>query len=178
MFPILIHFRDTCSDQIIMQLTFRQTCHKYGVDICWTPMILAKEFNRNEFARNSDLTVQSTAPPSLQLSTGHLSGNYSKPECTIVQFGANSPLELSRAASLAAPWVNGVDLNCGCPQSWACAETLGAALMNKRELVREMVIDTRNLLKGDGWDVGMDKDKESSKGRSVSVKIRVHDDLR
>jgi hypothetical protein len=37
------------------QLAFRQTVHKYGVDICWTPMILAKEFNRNSFARDSGM---------------------------------------------------------------------------------------------------------------------------
>lgn len=97
---------------------------------------------------------------------------------TILQFGANSPLELSRASSLAAPWVSGVDLNCGCPQSWACAETLGAALMNKRELVRDMVVETRGRLEQDGWGVGMEKDIDNPKGRSVSVKIRIHDDLR
>ena len=97
---------------------------------------------------------------------------------TILQFGANSPLELSRASALAAPFVNGVDLNCGCPQSWACAETLGAALMNQRELVRDMVVETRTALRNEGWAVGMDKDMDSPKGRSVSVKIRVHDDLR
>ncbi|KAH7326515.1 dihydrouridine synthase 4-like protein [Stachybotrys elegans] len=144
------------------KLAFRQTVHKYGTDICWTPMILAKEFNRSSFARDSDLTIstQGVQP------------------CTIVQFGANSPLELSRAASLAAPFVNGVDLNCGCPQSWACAEQLGAALMNQRELVRDMVVETRRRLHGDGWHVAKDKDKDSAQGRSVSVKIRVHDDLR
>ncbi len=71
-----------------------------------------------------------------------------------------------------------MDLNCGCPQSWACAETLGAALMNQRELVRDMVVETRSRLAGEGWAVGMDKDVENPKGRSVSVKIRVHDDLR
>lgn len=97
---------------------------------------------------------------------------------TILQFGANVPLELARASSLAAPLVNGVDLNCGCPQSWACAETLGAALMNKRELVRDMVVETRQRLREDGWAVGLDADVDSPKGRSVSVKIRVHDDLR
>ncbi|KAI9172024.1 tRNA-dihydrouridine(20a/20b) synthase [Paramyrothecium foliicola] len=144
------------------KLAFRQTVHKYGVDICWTPMILAKEFNRNSFARDSDFTISTQGP---QVST-------------ILQFGANSPLELARASSLAAPYVNGVDLNCGCPQSWACAETLGAALMNERELVRDMVVETRKGLAQDGWDVGMDKDKDSAKGRSVSVKIRIHDDLR
>ncbi|KAI1430120.1 dihydrouridine synthase 4-like protein [Xylaria sp. FL1777] len=146
------------------KLAFRQTVHHYGTDLCWTPMILAKEFNRNNFARDSDLTI-STARPELP---------------TIAQFGSNSPLELSRAASLAAPFVNGVDLNCGCPQSWACAETLGAALMEKRELVRDMVVATRQRLRDDGWGVSKEADIENSegKGRSVSVKIRVHGDLR
>ncbi|KAL6878699.1 hypothetical protein J3F83DRAFT_723590 [Trichoderma novae-zelandiae] len=144
------------------KLAFRQTVHKYGVDLCWTPMILAKEFNRNQFARDSDFTISTTGtqPP------------------TIVQFGANVPLELARAATLAAPFAAGVDLNCGCPQSWACAETLGAALMNKRELVRDMVVETRQHLARDGWAVGMERDVDSPRGRSVSVKIRVHDDLR
>ncbi|KAI1819585.1 dihydrouridine synthase 4-like protein [Xylaria intraflava] len=146
------------------KLAFRQTVHHYGTDLCWTPMILAKEFNRNNFARDSDLTMATT---------GH-------EVPTIAQFGSNSPLELSRASSLAAPFVNGVDLNCGCPQSWACAETLGAALMEKRELVRDMVIATRQRLRDDGWAVGKetDTDHPTGKGRSVSVKIRVHKDLR
>ncbi|PHH93148.1 hypothetical protein CDD83_3 [Cordyceps sp. RAO-2017] len=144
------------------KLAFRQTVHKYGVDLSWTPMILAKEFNRSSVARDSDLTVSTRGaqPP------------------TILQFGANSPLELSRAAALAAPFVAGVDLNCGCPQSWACAETLGAALMDQRQLVRDMVVETRQRLSHDGWAVGLDADMDSSLGRSVSVKIRVHGDLR
>ncbi|KAI0543091.1 dihydrouridine synthase 4-like protein [Xylaria digitata] len=146
------------------KLAFRQTVHHYGTDLCWTPMVLAKEFNRSHFARDSDLSI-STARAELP---------------TIAQFGSNSPLELSRASSLAAPFVNGVDLNCGCPQSWACAETLGAALIEKRELVRDMVIATRQRLRDDGWGVGKeaDMDNPEGKGRSVSVKIRVHKDLR
>ncbi|CAM1507231.1 Fc.00g068720.m01.CDS01 [Cosmosporella sp. VM-42] len=144
------------------KLAFRQTVHKYGVDLCWTPMIVAKEFNRNSFARDSDLTI-STQP---------------NQPATIVQFGASSPLELSRASTLVAPSVNGVDLNCGCPQSWACAEKIGAALMGHRELVRDMVVETRQRLEQDGWGVGLERDVDSPKGRSVSVKIRIHDDLR
>ncbi|KAI1432623.1 dihydrouridine synthase 4-like protein [Xylaria sp. CBS 124048] len=146
------------------KLAFRQTVHHYGTDLCWTPMILAKEFNRSHFARNSDLTIATTGP---ELPT-------------IAQFGSNSPLELSRASSLVAPFVNGVDINCGCPQSWACAENLGAALMEKRDLVRDMVIATRQRLRDDGWGVGTEADMDNSvgKGRSVSVKIRVHKDLR
>lgn len=61
---------------------------------------------------------------------------------------------------------------------WACAETLGAALMEKRELVRDMVMETRQMLRNDGWAVGKEKDIDNPKGRSVSVKIRVHKDLR
>ncbi|KAL3961774.1 hypothetical protein ACCO45_003297 [Purpureocillium lilacinum] len=124
------------------KLAFRQTVHQYGVDLCWTPMILAKEFNRSGFARDSG-----------------------RPAPTILQFGANKPLELARASALAAPFVSGVDLNCGCPQSWACAETLGAALMNRRELVRDMVVETRDRLRGDGWAVGMEADVDSPPGQ-------------
>ncbi|PHH65475.1 hypothetical protein CDD81_2255 [Ophiocordyceps australis] len=145
------------------KLAFRQTVHQFGVDLCWTPMILAKEFNRNSFARDSDLSV-STLP---------------RQPPTIIQFGANCPTELSRAASLAACCVSGIDLNCGCPQSWACASCLGAALMSRRELVRDMVMETRARLVRDGWLVGFDDSQVASPlGRSVSVKIRLHSDLR
>jgi tRNA-dihydrouridine synthase 4 len=50
--------------------------------------------------------------------------------------------------------------------------------MERRELVRDMVIETRERLRQDGWGVGKEKDINSPKGRSVSVKIRVHKDLR
>ena len=116
--------------------------------------------------------ISLTPLPDLTIST-----NQPQPP-TIVQFGANFPLELARASSLVAPSVSGVDLNCGCPQSWACAETLGAALMEKRELVRDMVTETREKLRQDGWAMGKDRDKDNPAGRSVSVKIRVHHDLR
>ncbi|RYO91024.1 hypothetical protein DL763_005102 [Monosporascus cannonballus] len=149
------------------KLAFRQTVHEYGTDLCWTPMILAKEFNRNAAARDSDLTVSTTSMAT------------KRQPPTIAQFGASDPVELSRAASLAAPFVNGVDLNCGCPQSWACAASLGAALMGRRDLVRDMVVATRRRLADDGWAVGMTaRDLGSPRGRSVSVKIRVHSDLR
>lgn len=152
-------------------------------------MILAKEFNRSSVARDSDFTAALPWPASSSSSSSS-----SRQPPTIVQFGANVPLELARASSLVAPYASGVDLNCGCPQSWACAETLGAALMDRRELVRDMLIETRSMLRSDGWAVDLGRSgggggsegvdeveqatKASSKGRSVSVKIRVHGDLR
>lgn len=132
------------------KLAFRETVAEYGVDLTWTPMILAKEFNRSAFARDSDFTISPNAPP------------------TIVQFGVNSPLEISRSTTLLAPYVNGIDINCGCPQSWACAETLGAALMKERELVASMVKAAKESLKDLGY----------AGKKTVSVKIRIHRDLR
>ncbi|KAH8592399.1 tRNA-dihydrouridine synthase-like protein 4-like protein [Bisporella sp. PMI_857] len=132
------------------KLAFRQTVAEFGVDLTWTPMILAKEFNRSGIARDSDFTISSTAP------------------LTIAQLGVNSPIEISRATSLLAPYVNGIDINCGCPQSWACADSLGAALMHKPSLVASMVAAAKASLK----DLGLEEKK------TVSVKIRVHKDLR
>ncbi|KAJ6445660.1 dihydrouridine synthase 4-like protein [Purpureocillium lavendulum] len=164
------------------KLAFRQTVHQYGVDLCWTPMILAKEFNRSEFARDSVACfvarLADTMPPPLAERADLTISTQGVQPPTVIQFGANKPLELARASALAAPYVAGVDLNCGCPQSWACAETLGAALMNRRELVRDMVVETRARLRNDGWAVAKEADVDSPRGRSVSVKIRVHDDLR
>jgi tRNA-dihydrouridine synthase 4 len=81
----------------------------------------------------------------------------------VVQFGACSPLELSRAASIVQPYCAGIDLNCGCPQSWACHDGLGAALMHERGKVADMIKAVKRAC-GDGF--------------SMSVKIRVHKDLR
>jgi tRNA-dihydrouridine synthase 4 len=43
------------------KLAFRQTVHAYGTDLCWTPMILAKEFNRSFIARDSGEITHSQA---------------------------------------------------------------------------------------------------------------------
>ncbi|KAE9376595.1 FMN-linked oxidoreductase [Stipitochalara longipes BDJ] len=131
------------------KLAFRETVAQYGVDLTWTPMILAKEFNRSLAARDSDFTLSPTCPP------------------TIVQLGVNSPLEISRTTTLLAPYVNGIDINCGCPQSWACAESLGAALMHKRSLVASLVVSAKSSLQALNYH-----------NKTISVKIRIHKDLR
>jgi tRNA-dihydrouridine synthase 4 len=145
-------------------------------------MILAKEFNRNNSARDSGESTPFFPPFPFSL-TNHTLPDFtistSTPQPpTIAQFGANVPLELARASTLVAPYSSGVDLNCGCPQSWACAETLGAALMEKRELVRDMVLETRSHLAAAGYSVSKEASISSQLGRGVSVKIRVHKDLR
>ncbi|KAM6213011.1 tRNA-dihydrouridine(20a/20b) synthase [NAD(P)+]-like isoform 2-T3 [Sarcoramphus papa] len=59
---------------------------------------------------------------------------------------------------------DGIDLNCGCPQRWAMSEGYGACLINKPELVRDMVRHVRNQIDNPRF--------------SVSIKIRIHEDLK
>ncbi|KAI9227627.1 MAG: hypothetical protein DHS80DRAFT_27532 [Piptocephalis tieghemiana] len=107
------------------KLPFRRLVREYGVDVAFTPMILAKEFKNSSFARDSDFT---TVPEDKPL---------------VIQFAATNPNDLAAAAELAAPWVDAVDINCGCPQRWAIQERIGAHLMTEPELVRDMVREVR-----------------------------------
>ncbi|KAF2157150.1 tRNA-dihydrouridine synthase [Myriangium duriaei CBS 260.36] len=126
------------------KLPFRLLVQEYGVDISYTPMMLAHEFIRHPVARDSDFTTNDDEGP------------------VIAQFASSDPQEFSRAACLISPWVNGVDLNCGCPQSWAIREGIGCSLMSKPALVRDIVAAAKSVL-------GPDK--------SVSIKIRIHKDI-
>ncbi|KAJ9117967.1 hypothetical protein QFC20_000248 [Naganishia adeliensis] len=58
--------------------------------------------------------------------------------------------------------VDGVDLNCGCPQPWAFASGIGSGLLRKPEIVADMVRAVKDRM---GWDY------------NISVKIRVDPDL-
>ena len=77
----------------------------------------------------------------------------------VVQFAANTATDLRRAAAMVAPYCDGVDVNCGCPQRWARDEGLGACLIEQPELVADMVQQTRNAL-GD-------------RRRTLSIKVRL-----
>ncbi|WVR06999.1 hypothetical protein IAU60_004038 [Kwoniella sp. DSM 27419] len=83
--------------------------------------------------------------------------------CMIAQFASPNPTSLADAAELISPYVDGLDLNCGCPQRWAYNEGIGCALLRKPELVRDMVRSVKDRM---GWDW------------PVSIKIRVDPDLK
>ncbi|KAF0427428.1 tRNA-dihydrouridine synthase [Gigaspora margarita] len=116
----------------------------YNVDLAYTPMILAKEFKNSSVARDFDFSTSPTDSP------------------LIIQFASNSPVELAKAAELVIGYVDGIDLNCGCPQKWALNEGIGANLMDKPELVKDMI----RTIKGSGVNL------------PFSIKIRIHNDMR
>jgi len=83
---------------------------------------------------------------------------------TIVQFAANQAHHFAGCAELVANHARGIDLNCGCPQRWAVKEGIGACLIDKPEFIADVVRQTRARI--------------SDTSFSVSVKIRVHSDIK
>ncbi|NXG20163.1 DUS4L synthase, partial [Grallaria varia] len=128
------------------KLAFRTLVRKYSCDLCYTPMIVAADFVRSAKARDSEFTTNKGDHP------------------LIVQFAAKEAQVLCDAACIISPFADGIDLNCGCPQRWAMAEGYGACLINKPELVKDMVRQVRNQINNPKF--------------SVSIKIRIHEDLK
>ncbi|CAH8645350.1 unnamed protein product [Heterobilharzia americana] len=110
------------------KLPFRLLLRQYDVDLVHTPMILANSFIRSEKARNIDFT---TCPDDRPL---------------IVQLASNDPCEFAMATEMLAPYCDGVDLNCGCPQSWAMRCGLGSALLKEPEKIADIVHAARNTV--------------------------------
>ncbi|XP_050181183.1 tRNA-dihydrouridine(20a/20b) synthase [NAD(P)+]-like isoform X2 [Myiozetetes cayanensis] len=128
------------------KLAFRTLVRRYSCDLCYTPMIVAADFVRSAKARDSEFTTNKGDHP------------------LIVQFAAKEAQVLCDAARIVCPFADGIDLNCGCPQRWAMAEGYGACLINKPELVKDMVRHVRNQINNPKF--------------SVSIKIRIHEDLK
>lgn len=80
----------------------------------------------------------------------------------VAQFASSEPGAFADASELIGRFVDGVDLNCGCPQPWAYEEELGSYLLRQPETVRDMVRAVKARM---GEDF------------CVSVKIRVDPDL-
>ncbi|XP_042191106.1 tRNA-dihydrouridine(20a/20b) synthase [NAD(P)+]-like isoform X1 [Callorhinchus milii] len=140
------HVVNICAPMVrYSKLGFRTLVRKYNCELCFTPMIIASAFLKSSKARDSEFTTTYVDRP------------------LVVQFATNCPQELADAACIVSPFADGVDLNCGCPQRWAMAEGYGACLINKPQLVRDMVRQVRNQVELPNF--------------SVSIKIRIHKDL-
>ncbi|WFD03419.1 tRNA-dihydrouridine(20a/20b) synthase [NAD(P)(+)] [Malassezia obtusa] len=152
------------------KLPFRALTAQYDTHITTTPMILAAEFSRSQQARDADFSTHGQERGIFTLTPDHGRGTVSAKEppvrvrgALVCQLAASSGAPLADASELVSPFVDGVDINCGCPQPWAYSEQIGSYLLRQPETVRDMVRAIRARL-GDGY--------------CVSVKIRVDSDLR
>ncbi|XP_041976340.1 tRNA-dihydrouridine(20a/20b) synthase [NAD(P)+]-like [Aricia agestis] len=110
------------------RVQFRTLVKNYGVDLCFTPMILADSFCQNSKARYNEFLTTDTDSP------------------LIVQFAANNANDFLDASKLVHPYANGVDLNCGCPQRWAMKDGYGCSLLSKPDIIQDLVLGVRNNL--------------------------------
>lgn len=110
------------------KLPWRVLIRRYGADLAFTPMIVTESFIRSERARLGDF---STSP------------GVDRP--LVAQFTGNRPVELGIAAKVVAEHVDGIDLNCGCPQAWAVKKKIGGYLSSHPEIVKEMVKEVREV---------------------------------
>jgi len=103
------------------RLAFRVLCRRWGCDVAYTPMLMAESFTRSARARDADLTTNAEDRP------------------LVMQFAAHDPGVFAQAAALVAGQCDGIDLNCGCPETWVCHQGDGAALLHHPELVADML---------------------------------------
>lgn len=104
------------------KLPFRQLCRHYDVDIVYTPMILAREFVRNEHARMADFCTNMSDSP------------------LIVQVGVNNVTDLLKFIEMVASYCDGIGINCGCPIKEQVREGIGCALIYNPDLLCSMVL--------------------------------------
>ncbi|XP_054745006.1 tRNA-dihydrouridine(20a/20b) synthase [NAD(P)+]-like [Anastrepha obliqua] len=110
------------------KLEFRRLLRQHGVKLAFTPMVIADSFIHSQKARDNEFTTCLEDVP------------------VISQFAARDAYEFSVASQLIYPYVDGVDLNCGCPQSWAISKGYGCGLLRHPELVCDIVKTTRRVL--------------------------------
>ncbi|EJD42979.1 FMN-linked oxidoreductase [Auricularia subglabra TFB-10046 SS5] len=148
------------------KLPFRELVAQYDAHITHTPMMLAAEFSRSASARAADFTTSVRERSVFSLVERHAKSQapIRVRGALVAQFAASDERTFGDACELIRPYVDGIDLNCGCPQPWAYAEHVGSWLLREPDRVRDLVRAA--------------KARVGEQAFPISIKIRVDSDLR
>ena len=129
-------------------LAFRLLCRKYGAQVTFTEMIQATYFNNVDLVRKGGST-QVEFDPSDRPLVLQVAATVDEAEEVIKM--VNNPIF--------AGHIDGVDLNCGCPQGFAMKRGIGAGLFRRPDELVELV---RRVARGIPYP--------------LSVKCRLHEE--
>ncbi|KAK6638407.1 hypothetical protein RUM44_008836 [Polyplax serrata] len=125
------------------ELAWRLLSRRHGAQLCYTPMLHSLIFSSNERYRREGLA---SVPEDRPL---------------IVQFCGNDADSMLKAALLAQPYCDAIDINLGCPQAIAKRGRYGAFLQDDWPLLTKIVSTLNEYL-----------------SIPVTCKIRVYEDIR
>ena len=115
-------------------LPFRLQCRRYGANLCYTPMIHSRLFVTSDAYRAKFWTALRERPK--------------EDRPLIAQFCGSDPTTVLEAASYLKDHVDGIDLNCGCPQGIAKKGFYGAFLLEETDTLLNLVKRMVNELGG------------------------------
>lgn len=108
-------------------LPFRLLCRNYNTNLCFTPMIHAKMFHLKEGYRQKFWDVVNGTPPEDRPLVVQLCGS------------EKEHLKYTVESIIQSGTVDCIDLNCGCPQTIAKRGNYGAFLLEKEDLLVDVV---------------------------------------
>eukprot|EP01128_Nolandella_sp_AFSM9_P005997 TRINITY_DN300_c1_g1_i1.p1 TRINITY_DN300_c1_g1~~TRINITY_DN300_c1_g1_i1.p1 ORF type:complete len:477 (-),score=109.31 TRINITY_DN300_c1_g1_i1:64-1359(-) len=124
-------------------LPMRLLAHRYGCDITYGEEIIDLAM------REASIQVdEALATVNVVQKNGKViwSTNEEDRPHTVFQIGSANAVTCLHGASLVAPYVRAIDLNMGCPQHFSISGGMGAALLNKPEVVKDILSTlVRNL---------------------------------
>lgn len=129
-------------------LSFRLLCRKYGAEVTFTEMIQAHYFNNVDVVKKGGSTQVEFHPSDRPLIL-QVAANVDEAE-EVIKMVENPIFEHQ---------IDGVDLNCGCPQGFAAKRGIGAFLFRKPDELVKMVAKIASRIK-----------------YPLSVKCRMHED--
>jgi tRNA-dihydrouridine synthase len=123
-----VHIPAFCCAPMVDQsdLPFRLQCRRYNVNLCYTPMIHAQLFQKSRRYRETFMIHPDCS-------------NIDRP--LVAQICGSSVEAVVKTALELAPFVDAIDINCGCPQFIAKRGHYGAFLLEDEAYLLQLVTE-------------------------------------